>query len=303
MSTGLTSLVTTWICLHPDDLDPGLTAMVITYSLQVTGYLQWLINTFTQLEIEMNSIERVKHYSEIDTEAGYTAESEAELITAPSDWPRNGKIEFDRVSARYRPELPLVLENVTFTVNANEKVGVVGRTGSGKSTLMNLLFRIIELDSGSIRIDGVDIAKLGLKQLRSAISMLPQDPTLFTGTIRENIDPFEQYTDSQLWDALEKAQMKEALSKLPEKLSTPVGEGGDSFSVGERQLLCLARSILAEAKLLIMDECTASVDVQTDAKIQEMVRIAFKNCTVFAIAHRLATIIDCKYTSNPPPIT
>jgi len=263
--------------------------MVITYSLQVTGYLQWLINTFTQLEIEMNSIERVKHYSEIEVESAYTA---TDIVTAPRGWPTAGRIEFNRICARYRPELPLVIENVTFTVQSNEKVGVVGRTGSGKSTLMNLLFRIVELDSGSISIDGVDIAKLGLKQLRSAISMLPQDPTLFTGTIRENIDPFEQYSDSQLWDALEKAQMKEALSQLPEKLDTPVGEGGDAFSVGERQLLCLARSILAEAKLLIMDECTASVDVQTDAKIQEMIRVAFKECTVFTIAHRLDTIID-----------
>ena len=276
MSTGLTSLVTSWICLHPDQLDPGLTAMVITYSLQVTGYLQWLINTFTQLEIEMNSIERVKHYSEIDTEAAYYSGDEAQLIEAPSDWPRNGSISFDRICARYRPELPLVLENVTFEVKSNEKVGVVGRTGSGKSTLMNLLFRIVELDSGSISIDGVNIAQLGLSQLRKAISMLPQDPTLFTGSIREvrrsplrpcclcalpsdcgwrcpqNIDPFEQYTDAQVWDALEKAQMKEALEKLPEKLDTAVGEGGDAFSVGERQLLCLARSILAEAKLLIM---------------------------------------------------
>lgn len=199
---------------------------------------------------------------------------------------------FTQINARYRPELPLVLQDLTFTVNASEKVGVVGRTGSGKSTLMNLLFRIMELDSGVIEIDGVDIFKLGLKQLRSAISMLPQDPTLFSGTIRENIDPFEQYTDSQVWAALEKAQMKDALEKLPEMLETPVGEGGDMFSVGERQLLCLARSILAEAKLLIMDECTASVDVQTDAKIQEMVRVAFKDCTVFAIAHRLDTIID-----------
>ena len=185
MSTGLTSLVTSWICLHPDQLDPGLTAMVITYSLQVTGYLQWLINTFTQLEIEMNSIERVKHYSEIDTEAAYYSGDEAQLIEAPSDWPRNGSISFDRICARYRPELPLVLENVTFEVKSNEKVGVVGRTGSGKSTLMNLLFRIVELDSGSISIDGVNIAQLGLSQLRKAISMLPQDPTLFTGSIRE----------------------------------------------------------------------------------------------------------------------
>ena len=242
MSTAMTCIVTSWICMHPHQLDPGLTAMVISYSLQVTGCectrnppllviylgvadrllvftdLQWLINTFTQLEIEMNSIERVKHYSEIDTEAAYTADGDnaRTLIEAPRGWPRDGKIVFDRINARYRPELPLVLQDLTFTVNASEKVGVVGRTGSGKSTLMNLLFRIMELDSGVIEIDGVDISKLGLKQLRSAISMLPQDPTLFSGTIRENIDPFEQYTDSQVWAALEKAQMNDALQAMPE---------------------------------------------------------------------------------------
>ena len=192
MSTGLTSLVTSWICLHPDQLDPGLTAMVITYSLQVTGYLQWLINTFTQLEIEMNSIERVKHYSEIDTEAAFDEADpkakETQLVAPPKSWPSSGKIEFSCCNARYRAELPLVLTDVSFVVEARQKIGVCGRTGSGKSTLMQLLFRIIELDSGSIKIDGIDISTIGLRQLRTGIAILPQDPTLFAGTVRDNIE-------------------------------------------------------------------------------------------------------------------
>ena len=192
MSLLVQSFVVTWVCIHPHAMDAGLTAMCMNYSGQVTIYLQHLINCFTQLEIEMNSIERVKHYSEIDTEAAFDdtdpKAKETQLVASPKSWPSSGKIEFSCCSARYRAELPLVLTDVSFVVEARQKIGVCGRTGSGKSTLMQLLFRIIELDSRSIKIDGVDISTIGLRQLRTGIAILPQDPTLFAGTVRDNIE-------------------------------------------------------------------------------------------------------------------
>ena len=192
MSLLVQSFVVTWVCIHPHAMDAGLTAMCMNYSGQVTIYLQHLINCFTQLEIEMNSIERVKHYSEIDTEAAFDdadpKAKETQLVASPKSWPSSGKIEFSCCSARHRAELPLVLTDVSFVVEARQKIGVCGRTGSGKSTLMQLLFRIIELDSGCIKIDGVDISTIGLRQLRTGIAILPQDPTLFAGTVRDNIE-------------------------------------------------------------------------------------------------------------------
>jgi len=205
------------------------------------------------------------------------------------NWPQNGEIEFKNYYAKYRQNLPFVLKNVSFKINGGEKIGVVGRTGSGKSTTLLSLLRIIEANSGHIYIDGVDISKLGLDDLRRKITIIPQDPLLYKGTLRTNLDLLGQYKDADIWKALEKTHMGHKFKRFG--LSSEVKEGGENFSAGEKQLLCIARAILNKNKVILVDEATSSIDNVTEETIIESIHENFKDCTMITIAHRLKTII------------
>lgn len=302
----------------------SLAGLSLTFAISLTGLLQWCVRSFAQLEAAMNSSERILYYSEeIPQEAPWTSEElekkASGMDTSPSDpatyavvasggspakydasWPSTGALTLNNLRMRYRPDTPLVLKGLNVSIAGGERIGVVGRTGSGKSSLLLTLLRLVEpdLDADSekyeapMTIDGIDTLRIGLRELRSKLGIIPQNPVLFSGTIRSNMDPFAQYSDDQIWNALEQCGLKASVEGMPGELGSTVAEYGSNLSAGMRQMLVMGRALLKQCRILLLDEATSSVDFETDKEIQRTLREAFKNTTVLTIAHRINTIMD-----------
>jgi ATP-binding cassette subfamily C (CFTR/MRP) protein 1 len=274
------------------DVSPSIAGLVLSYILSIVQMIQFTVRQLAEVENGMNSTERLHYY-------GTQLEEEAPLhtIEVRPTWPEKGEIVFSDVDMRYRAGLPLVLKGLDMHIRGGERIGIVGRTGAGKSSIMSALFRLVELSGGRITIDGLDIHTLGLHDLRSRLAIIPQDPTLFRGTIRSNLDPFNEHSDLELWSALRASDLVSPDASLDDKspgrihLDGIVEEEGLNFSLGQRQLMALARALVRGSRIIVCDEATSSVDMETDDKIQKTMATAFRGKTLLCIAHRLRTIV------------